>query len=617
MIDFKENIIIELLQNRFSNDLIMLSKLRRSLEKNGFDNNVLKSIKDIKNKINIELQKKFKNNHFDIQLNKNSNNEKDFVFYYLEYWHAFFNDKYKIKPISDRGFDICIGNPPYFTEVRGYKDTFRIYKKSPAIKDYYEQKMDIFYFFIERGLDLVRYNGYVGFIIMDYWKTRTFGGKLRKKIVKDSEILKIVDFNEFTVFKDAQGQHNSILILKKKKIKDIRDKYKIDYTSIKDGELSDRKVIDALLKNNNKDGIVNKYLTIKQDSGKIRFEDASTIKILDKMGKKRNYEILDRKINQGLVIPQNAIRKYHFKKIKMNETNIDIGDGIFVISEVEKRELGLTESERNFLKPFYSAENLDSYFYEQLEGKKRNWILYITKPFIKYDKNEINSIFDRKIDNKEALKRILPELKKDYPNIINHLNKFQSIITSDKKPYGLHRPRKSEIFETPNKIISVRKTNHPKFAPVPIKYYMDQSVYFIQIDHKSILNYLVGLWNSKLSFFYFKKSKTHGNQLQIDKSVLKTFPICISDRYQLKVNKIVEKIIELKNANDKSAIDKINNLINSLDAIFFKVYEITSDEQEYIFDFLNIKRSDREIVKKISKDLDTIDDLEIFMMYQS
>ncbi|TFF89445.1 MAG: hypothetical protein EU549_00585 [Promethearchaeota archaeon] len=599
LIDFKPKVIMKLLQNNYSNDLETIFNLRRSFERNEFNENTIRLMKNTKNRLNKEIHNDFKRNYFDTDKITSIFKENNLIFYYLEFWYAFFNDNGEIKPISDRGFEICIGNPPYYTEVRGYKDIFRIYKKSPAIKQYYEQKMDIFYFFIERGLDLLRHNGYLGFIVMDYWKTRTFGRKLRNKIVIDAVIQKIVDFNEFTVFNEAKGQHNSILILQKKKRNKIRDKYKVKFISVNDKELLDKDISDAL-KGNNLKGIDNINLILIKDNGKIRLEDVQTIEILDKLHKKRNYFISNDKINQGLVIPQNNVRRSHLRKL--GEKDFNIGDGIFILSEGERKELGLTAKEKALLKPFYTAENLDSYFYNDFKDINRKWILYITKAFIKYDKNEINTIFQKTIEKEEALNELLPELKSDYPNIINHLNKFQAIITSDKKPFGLHRPRKKDIFETNYKIISVRKTKYPKFALVPIVYYMDQSVYYISIKDESIIRYLVGLFNSKLSFFFFKKSKTHGNQLQIDKSVIKRFPIHISDNYKSKVNQIVKKIIELKRLNNNSQTSEIKNLLSAIDAIFFKIYEINANEQEYIFEFLDIKRSERDRIKKIDID---------------
>ena len=76
-------------------------------------------------------------------------------------------------------FDIVIDNPPYIMELRDNKETFRPLQLIPLGQKYYEPKMDIFYFFIELGIDLLKPNGYLGFIVQQYWTSRTHASKLR------------------------------------------------------------------------------------------------------------------------------------------------------------------------------------------------------------------------------------------------------------------------------------------------------------------------------------------------------------------------------------------------------------------------------------------------------
>lgn len=59
--------------------------------------------------------------------------------------------------VSD-GFDIVLGNPPYVGE-KGNKDTFEPLKQSKLGDQFYQGKMDLFYFFFHLGLDLVRSGG--------------------------------------------------------------------------------------------------------------------------------------------------------------------------------------------------------------------------------------------------------------------------------------------------------------------------------------------------------------------------------------------------------------------------------------------------------------------------
>ena len=84
--------------------------------------------------------------------------------------------------VNSGGFDIVIGNPPYIMELRDNKDIFRQLQATPLGGKYYEPKMDIFYFFIELGIDLLKSGGYLGFIVQQYWVSRAHASKLRQKV---------------------------------------------------------------------------------------------------------------------------------------------------------------------------------------------------------------------------------------------------------------------------------------------------------------------------------------------------------------------------------------------------------------------------------------------------
>ena len=50
----------------------------------------------------------------------------------------------------------------------------------------------------------------------------------------------------------------------------------------------------------------------------------------------------------------------------------------------------------------------------------------------------------------------------NFQNLKSHLDNFKNVITSDNRPYGLHRARKESFFLS-GKIISVRKCQSPTF----------------------------------------------------------------------------------------------------------------------------------------------------------
>jgi adenine-specific DNA-methyltransferase len=138
----------------------------------------------------------------------------------LKKYGAVSNRKIFIKKdalIEDIGndYDIIAGNPPYIGE-KNNRELFENIKKTEFGAKYYEGKMDYLYFFIERGLDILKDGGTLGYITTNYWLKADSGVILRKKIKDESEFIYIKNENS-SLFKLALGQHNIIFSLKKGK----------------------------------------------------------------------------------------------------------------------------------------------------------------------------------------------------------------------------------------------------------------------------------------------------------------------------------------------------------------------------------------------------------------
>ena len=179
----------------------------------------------------------------------------------------------------DKTYNIILGNPPYFGE-KNNKEIFIEMKKSEFGQKYYEAKMDYFYFFIEKGLDILEEGGVLAYITTNYWLKADSATKLRKKIQNEADFIYINNYNK-SVFKNALGQHNMISVLKKNSTgKSVNQISVVDegkaYTS------------------NNKD--------IYNHNGKILLADTRTIKILNDIYRHRTHFLNDLlNINQGIV----------------------------------------------------------------------------------------------------------------------------------------------------------------------------------------------------------------------------------------------------------------------------------------------------------------------------
>ena len=126
------------------------------------------------------------------------------------------------------------------------------------------------------------------------------------------------------------------------------------------------------------------------------------------------------------------------------------------------------------------------------------------------------------------------------------LDKFKKVISSENKPYGLHRAR-NEYFFKGNKILSLRKcVNRPLFSYVDFDSYVNQA-YYVTKSNRINLKYLTALLNSQIITLWLKyKGKMQGNNFQIDKEPLLNLPILnIANNNTLinNISKLVDKII--------------------------------------------------------------------------
>ncbi|GAI34013.1 unnamed protein product, partial [marine sediment metagenome] len=166
-----------------------------------------------------------------------------------------------------------------------------------------------------------------------------------------------------------------------------------------------------------------------------------------------------------------------------------MGDGIFVLRENEKKSISFLENELELINPSYTTNELHKWY-----GNPRNkeWVIYTDSSFNK------------------------PRNIRPFPNIKAHLDKFKKVITSDNKPYGLHRAR-DEYFFKGEKIIAVRKCKEPTFTYTDFDCYVSATFYVIKSERIN-MKYLTAILNSKLIAFWLRhKGKMQGNNYQIDK----------------------------------------------------------------------------------------------------
>ncbi|WP_455462944.1 Eco57I restriction-modification methylase domain-containing protein, partial [Candidatus Hodarchaeum mangrovi] len=147
-------------------------------------------------------------------LYNNSKNVPDYYFRQLFHWPL----RYPLILNFSKGFSVILCNPPYKGES-GNKEFFRVLSR--VFPNYYEGKMDLWYLFVHRAIDLLQENGYMTFLTSNYWITASGGKTLRERIFRETEIDKYINFGDNSVFNSALGIHVNSFTLKKTQKEDI------------------------------------------------------------------------------------------------------------------------------------------------------------------------------------------------------------------------------------------------------------------------------------------------------------------------------------------------------------------------------------------------------------
>jgi adenine-specific DNA-methyltransferase len=457
--------------------------------------------------------------------------------------------------VSD-GFDIVIANPPYIGE-KGHRNIFEEIKNS-NLGEFYQGKMDLFYFFFHLALNLSKEGGIISFITTNYYLTATGAKKLREDFYKRALIKKLINFNELKIFESALGQHNMITILQKGNNKNVFAETCIT----KRQGFAKPEILKKIFSGEDRETIYYKvsqkdlydgseyYIRI---SGVSNFSDNPIQKILEKI--KMSGVPLGNvcNINTGIQTGADKVSRKHIEKYKINA---NIGDGIFVLSNEEVERLNLTEKEKEILKPWF--KNSDIYRYVTIAKTNQN-ILYINR--------DTKTIGNNIKEHLKHYEKILEERREAKNNVIQW--------------WQLQWPRNQSFFDGP-KIVAPQRSPRNTFGYNEIPWYASADVYFITEKDSSIsLKYILALLNSKLYYLWFYyRGKKKGENLELYQKPLSEVPIKkISKDKQKPFIDIVDKILSLKNQNPKADTTEYEKQI---DQLVYKLYNLTEDEIKII-----------------------------------
>ena len=417
------------------------------------------------------------------------------------------------------GFDMVIGNPPYFS-LSKIKENATYFENS----DYqtYSKVSDIYCLFYEKGNQILRNDGILTFITSNSWLKSIYGDLLKKYFVEQMQPIQLLNIEDKQVFEEATVESNIITLKKGNDGKPFQ--------------------VCNLMKDYSNGTALAEYFQKNCFEFGIPHEGEWSI------GNEKT-NCLKQKIENGTV-------KLCDFKISINRGFLTGLNSAFIIDEEQKESFIKDDLHCiEIIKPILRGRDISKYGY----NFSHQYLLNVHNGSKHKNINRIH-------------------VEANYPTIYKYLSSFLPQIEQrqDKGDHwsNLRNCAYLEDFEKP-KIIWGEISDKPKFAYDEAHYYAEATT-FIMTGEK--LKYLLAILNSKVSEWYFNQiSTTTGmGTNRWKKYKIELLPIKIpSDDQEKIIESLVDQILSLKHS-DSSA--DTNTHEAKIDQLVYELYGLTEEE---------------------------------------
>lgn len=323
-------------------------------------------------------------------------------------------------------FDVIIGNPPYLSTEHMTSSTSKqeidIYKKHYNVA--YKQ-FDKYYLFIERAIQLLNPNGYLGYIIPSKFIKVDSARNLRKLLIKNDFLKEVVYFGKHQVF-DNKTTYTALVFGSKKNsfntfifteifdLKRWRTKEGIQIHNVAEQRIKEAKhqeEIRAIKEKSKKDRsqIAIRYFSDREhlddDIWNLKLDDRCYVS--DLRTKSANLESIVGEGNVGNGIQTSANKEYIHKPTRITNN--------FIYFEYK----GITyKVEKELTRPYYATafQDSDDSFYTYKDVEPNSFVIF---PY-------------RRIGDKIQLVS-LHEIRLNYPELYSYLQVVKPILSRDKR----------------------------------------------------------------------------------------------------------------------------------------------------------------------------------------
>jgi len=400
---------------------------------------------------------------------------------------------------AEGGFDLVIGNPPYRRELNAKSDFDRI-AESTLGQRWRTARMDLWHYFLHRGLDLLKPDGRLSFIVNSYWTSSTAARDLRRRLADETSMEHLVLLGSARLFPAVSGRH---LIFQVRNRVDPQARCQVR-------DLSDlnRSQIEAAF---TQEPTAPTEATVAQadlwSSGqlqgiaKVRRAPISTGPVLGDL-----FEVRQGIAENPPFVTRAAAAELHDPTLA--------GRGVFVLTDQEVAELELSPHEQSLLRPYYALPAIGRFY---VAPQPTHRLLYLTR-------------------------QTAPELNL-LPRIAVHLQRFRSILQRRREVqsgqiawWHLHWPREERLFISP-RILCHQMGHEPRFAYAEHPTFVGFSLHVIVARTHSpapvSLGALAAILNSRRAKGWFEGvAKRRGAHLDISGAVLKQFPLPVLNQSQ-------------------------------------------------------------------------------------
>lgn len=460
------------------------------------------------------------------------------------------------------GFDLVIGNPPYRRERKSKTFLDRL-RRSALGKQWYRARLDLWAYFLHRGLDLLREGGRLAFVLPSYWTASTAAGPLIERLRTETTILDVVQLGRAEVFPDVEGWH---LILHLHKGRSKTPCRVWDLTSSADRFEDHLACVGSRSVFENPDAGDEGLARIALEQSELFQHGQLCLSppdpVVQRMGQSQEGELRTAfSVRQGIVENPRCITRGHLKSLP---GDYRLGDGVFVLRPKEVDRLELSPEEQQLLRPYYRGPDIERY---SLAESPSEFLLYLTP-------------------------ETAPDLDR-FPALQSHLQRFRKVLDHRRevqrgqlKWWHLHWPREERIFLAP-RILMPQMGYTPRFVFSERPAFVSFAMHIIgsgsrceETDAVVRLLALTGILNSAIASRWFQRFAKHrGVALDISGTLLKRFPLPSADH---DAERALAELVQERQRHSQGSLE-VPRLEEEIESLVTKWYALGDGEFQPVF----------------------------------